>query len=165
MPKSNADPLHVGVHFLTQLGKYRQRKTNIFGGRLLKQCSLISGAFGGRSGDYFWHFSKKRRRSEHDGFYNGSELFSKARSSWEAANVRKRGLRKLMFFEKCKNRSRGDSLRFWGSFRGPVSHFLLKKNCFSGWPIFLRFDVFCGREGPAQGQGSSKLQILQFKRR
>ena len=41
------------------LGKKRQRKINIFWGRLSKQCFLISGAFGGRSGGHFWHFFVK----------------------------------------------------------------------------------------------------------
>ena len=50
---------HIGCHFLNHLGKSRQRKTNIFWGRLSKQCFLISGAFGGRSRDYFWRFFVK----------------------------------------------------------------------------------------------------------
>ena len=97
-------------------------------------------------------FSRKARRFEDGGFYYRSELFSKALSSREAANVRKRGLRKIMYFWKWKNRFRDDALRFWRPFRGPVSHVFWRKTCFLGGLLFLRFwCVFW--QGPAAGAG------------
>ena len=58
-----------------------------------------------------------------------------------------------------KNRSRVDSLRFWGPFRGPVSHVFSRKTVFfSGGLFFFDFYLFFGRgRRQGQGQGLSRL--------
>ena len=61
MPKSMPVTAHIGCHLLAHLAKSRQRNTNIFWGRLSKQCFLISGVFWGRSRVTFGIFRKKLR--------------------------------------------------------------------------------------------------------